>query len=215
MSRSPRKQSKNCLKARRGRPRSEEKARDILTAATELFSRNGFEATSVDDIAATAGVSKQTVYSRFGSKEDLFGVAISNKCKTSGIDPDDIDPSAPPEFMLPELARRFTALITSEEAVAVNAVCSASCETHPELGRLYYRRGPVATVEAVADYLEAQDRAGRLSIENPVHAAWQFLCMLKAESQLCAQFHLERPDEAEQRCYEASCVAMFLRAYAA
>ncbi len=114
----PRNAPHNAHGGRRGRPRSKAKARDILNAATELFTRNGFDATSVDDIAAAAGVSKQTVYSHFGSKEELFGVAISTKCKTSGIDPDEIDPDVPPEAMLPELARRFVALITSDEAVA-------------------------------------------------------------------------------------------------
>ena len=215
MTRTPKSTPKKPAPVRRGRPRSKEKARLILNAAVERFTRQGFEATSVDDIAADAGVSKQTVYSHFGSKEDLFGVAISTKCKTSGIDPEDIDPDAPPEAMLPELARRFTALITSDEAVAVNAICSVSRDSHPELGRLYYERGPVATVEAVAAYLAAQDRAGRLRIDDPMDAAWQFLCMLKAETQMRSQFSLELPAEKEQRRYEAACVAMFLRAYAA
>lgn len=215
MTRAPKKTPNEPAPARRGRPRSKEKARLILNAAIERFTSQGFDATSVDDIAADAGVSKQTVYSHFGSKEDLFGVAISTKCKTSGIDPEDIDLAAPPESMLPELARRFTALITSDEAVAVNAICSVSRDSHPELGRLYYERGPVATVEAVAAYLAAQQRAGRLRIDDPMDAAWQFLCMLKAETQMRSQFSLELPAEAEQRRYEAACVAMFLRAYAA
>ena len=215
MTRKPVKATSNKPATRRGRPRSEEKARNILNAAMELFTRDGFEATSVDDIAAAGGVSKQTVYSHFGSKEDLFAVAISTNCTRSGIDAEEIDPDEPPESMLPELARRFVALITSEEAVAVNAICSVSRDSHPELGRLYYERGPVATVEAVADYLAAQHRAGRLRIDDPMDAAWQFLCMLKAETQMRSQFHLELPDEAEQRRYEAACVAMFLRAYAA
>jgi AcrR family transcriptional regulator len=215
MSTKPAQQSKNASATRRGRPRSEKKARNILNAATDLFTRNGFEATSVDDIAAAAAVSKQTVYSHFGSKEELFGVAISAKCKRSGIDAEDIDLQAPPEDMLPELARRFIALITSDEAVAVNAICSVSCESHPELGRLYYERGPVATVEAVAAYLASQNEAGQLRIEEPMHAAWQFLGMLKAETQMRAQFHLELPAAAEQERYVASCVTMFLRAYAA
>jgi hypothetical protein len=117
--------------------------------------------------------------------------------------------------MLPELARRFIALIISDEAVAVNAICSMSCESHPELGRLYYERGPVATVEAVAAYLASQNESGRLRVDEPLQAAWQFLGMLKAETHLRAQFHLDLPTEAEQGRYLASCVKMFLRAYAA
>jgi AcrR family transcriptional regulator len=197
-----------------GRPRSAAKARSILKAATELFTHRGFEATSVDDIATAAGVSKQTVYTHFGSKEDLFGVAISNKCKTSGIDPQTVDPEIPPERMLPELARRFLKLVTSDEAVSVNAICSVSCESHPELARLYFERGPLETVQVVADYLAAQHRAGRLSVDDPEHAAWQFLGMLKAEAQMRAQFRLQPVSNARQRAYEASCVELFLRAYA-
>ena len=44
----------------------------ILEAATTLFLRNGYLGTSVDDIAALAHVSKQTVYTHFADKEQLF-----------------------------------------------------------------------------------------------------------------------------------------------
>jgi AcrR family transcriptional regulator len=43
----------------------------IKAAATELFSRSGTEAVSMEDIAAGAGVSKMTLYNYFGSKEAL------------------------------------------------------------------------------------------------------------------------------------------------
>ena len=54
---------------------SEAKRQGILEAATRLFTEQGYDGTSVDDIAAEAGVSKQTVYSHFGNKEKLFGAA--------------------------------------------------------------------------------------------------------------------------------------------
>lgn len=44
----------------------------LLEAATEVFSRRGFEAASVDEIADEAGFSKGAVYSNFVSKEELF-----------------------------------------------------------------------------------------------------------------------------------------------
>ncbi|BCL84477.1 TetR family transcriptional regulator [Ktedonobacteria bacterium brp13] len=44
----------------------------LLEAATEVFSRRGFEAASVDEIADEAGFSKGAVYSNFASKEELF-----------------------------------------------------------------------------------------------------------------------------------------------
>lgn len=47
-------------------------ARAILSAATELFARDGFEAVSVGAIAERAGVSKSNVFHHFVSKEELF-----------------------------------------------------------------------------------------------------------------------------------------------
>lgn len=47
----------------------------ILEAATDLFYRNGYRGTSVDDIGAAAGVSKSNFYYHFTSKEEL-GVAV-------------------------------------------------------------------------------------------------------------------------------------------
>ena len=47
-------------------------ARRDRAAALVLFARDGYERTSVDAIAAEAGVSKRTVYSHYGDKENLF-----------------------------------------------------------------------------------------------------------------------------------------------
>jgi AcrR family transcriptional regulator len=61
--------------ARRRLTREESKARtrhELLRAASRLFLRNGFVATSLSDIAEEAGLTKGAVYSNFESKEDLF-----------------------------------------------------------------------------------------------------------------------------------------------
>ncbi|MHA6626630.1 TetR/AcrR family transcriptional regulator [Pseudonocardia sichuanensis] len=54
------------------RRQAETKRAAILVAAEELFVSSGYELTSVDAIAARAGVSKRTVYDHFGDKESLF-----------------------------------------------------------------------------------------------------------------------------------------------
>ncbi len=197
-----------------GRPKSEEKRREILKAAVKLFTEKGYEGTSVDDIAQGAGVSKQTVYSHFGNKEALFAKAVSTKCKQSGIDPDLIDPDVPLRQMLVELGLRFLGLITSPEAVRVNCVCTSSAETHPELGRLFFEHGPVQTIEVIDEYLVTQNARGRLAVDDTRQAAWQFLGMLKCEAHMRAQFNLTPQPPSEVKRYVESCVDMFLRAYA-
>src|SRR5215467_10585869 len=56
--------------------RADRKRRQIRRAAVGEFLRKGYASTSMDDVAAAARVSKQTVYKHFGSKEKLF-VAIA------------------------------------------------------------------------------------------------------------------------------------------
>ena len=57
--------------------RGADKRRAILDAAAEVFAASGYERASIDAIAARAGVSKPTVYSHFGGKEQLFRESIA------------------------------------------------------------------------------------------------------------------------------------------
>lgn len=49
---------------------------DLLAAASEVFAREGFAAASVARIAARAGATKPTLYSRFGSKAELYEATV-------------------------------------------------------------------------------------------------------------------------------------------
>ena len=49
-----------------------ERRRELLVAASEIFGRNGYNESTVDEIALQAGVSKGSVYNYFNSKQDVF-----------------------------------------------------------------------------------------------------------------------------------------------
>jgi len=67
-------------KQRMSRKESQLQTRErLLDAALEVFSRRGYSAASVDEIAAEAGFSKGAVYSNFSSKEDLFLALIDRR----------------------------------------------------------------------------------------------------------------------------------------
>src|SRR5262245_65291553 len=66
--------------------RSARKRQTILSAGRDLFLSNGYQGTSVDQIAASAEVSKQTVYKHFGDKQELL-LAIVNAALESTVSP--------------------------------------------------------------------------------------------------------------------------------
>ncbi|WP_343363732.1 efflux pump transcriptional regulator FepR [Listeria seeligeri] len=58
---------------------------EIKQAALELFATNGFEGTSLADIAGVVGLKKQSIYSHFKDKDDLF-LSIMTDAKSTEID---------------------------------------------------------------------------------------------------------------------------------
>jgi AcrR family transcriptional regulator len=62
------------------RLRRAERREQILAAATGAFARAGFAATSLDDIAAAAGISRAILYRHFDSKTDLYAAVLDRAC---------------------------------------------------------------------------------------------------------------------------------------
>jgi AcrR family transcriptional regulator len=78
--------------------RKKDTIEEIAQAATELFNRDGFEATSVEGIAAAAGCSPRTFYRYFGNKEDNVTqaeeVVLDCLCRHRGTTPETDEPAA-------------------------------------------------------------------------------------------------------------------------
>lgn len=197
------------------RSKNEQKRQRILDSATILFTENGYSSTSMDQIAKGADVSKQTVYSHFGNKEDLFAASIKLKCDSyqmSGFSGEDLIDAK--ETLL-EIANRFYAMVTSKEALAVYKTCSYESRTHPELAELFIKEGPVRVTNEVADLFNRLDQQKLLCVNNPDFAAQQFLHAIKGESWMRLKFNTEKQTSAEEtKEYIESCVELFLRGYA-
>lgn len=84
-------------RATRGRPRDPERDRAILEAAREVLAAKGFTGTSMERIAKTAGVGKDTLYRRWSSKEDLVHHLLKTLAE-EGVPAPDLDDD--PRFAL-------------------------------------------------------------------------------------------------------------------
>lgn len=186
----------------------------ILHSASELFLGSGFEGTSMDQVAVNAGVSKQTVYSHFGSKEALFTAVIESKCQRHAITGDLFDINRPVHDVLVELAEHFTDLILSPEAINLHRICIAGGEKYSQIARLFWQAGPSWLQREFAGYLDKKQADGAVNIGNTLHAAQQFLYMLKGEAHLRLLLNLEEPvEKAALDDYIGNCVALFEKAY--
>ena len=58
----------------------EQRREQILAAATEAFVQSGFAATSLDDIASSAGVTRAILYRHFDSKSELYQSVLDRMC---------------------------------------------------------------------------------------------------------------------------------------
>lgn len=74
----------------RGRPRRAAARREIVDATLELLAERGFQATTMDAIAARAGVGKNTIYRRWSSKEELVADTLSELTAEANLEGDDL-----------------------------------------------------------------------------------------------------------------------------
>ena len=198
-----------------GRPKDLEKRAAILMAAKRLFIAQGFDGTSMDAIAAAAGVSKLTVYSHYQDKERLFAAAV--ECVCAEQLPDAIfaaDLKGPIRKQLLAIARAFFALITSEAAMAVHRTIVANARQSPKLAELFWEAGPKRTTEAFASFLRDEMEAGKLDVPDLHRAASQFFCLLKGECHARMEFGCgQPPTQREIDDHLEATVDLFLRAY--
>lgn len=148
----------------------------MLSAATELFLRDGYDQTSIDAILVRSGGSKATLYAYFPTKEDLFRAVIDGVL-VDNAQPQ-LDLSRDTRAVLTEFAIERLHVIFSDQHRAVLRLIIAERERFPDLAQLYYERGPQRGHLTLVNYLEALHQRGELSVEDPEEAGEFFIGML-------------------------------------
>lgn len=195
------------------RPARRSKKREaILDAARALFCQEGVTNTSMDAVAARAGVSKATLYAHFPSKVDLFGEVLRAFAAARMPVSEDLL-SLPVEEALRRLAWRFLDLVLTPEALATYRTLMVQGEHFPELVAAFRAAGPEIVCASVGRFFDALARRGDLALENPVLSAEIFLHMVKGDPH--AHALIGAPLSREQTaCWVEEAVTVFLRAYA-
>jgi len=195
-----------------------DKRHQILEGAHMVFTARGFDAASMNDIAAAASVSKGTLYVYFEDKEHLFVALIEREREKQkqgmyealGDDPD-------LAHALADFGTSLVKLITSEFALSAHRIVIGVAERMPDLGREFYERGPMQGAQRLAAFLMRRAELGELAMADPALAAAQFVDLCQSTLMRPRLFNAVRkpPEEAEIARVVAAAVAMFLAQYGA
>jgi TetR/AcrR family transcriptional repressor of mexJK operon len=203
---------------RAGEGRSARKRGAIMEAATTLFLRNGYVGTSMDEVAALAAVSKQTVYKHFADKERLFTDIVLGITDVAGEFVEDVTrtlgDTGDLEQDLGALARRYVTSVIRPQVLQMRRLLVGEAARFPELARAYYERAPERTVAALASSFQRLAERGLLRLDDPPlaanHFAYLILGMPLDRAMLCGDDGFTRAEL--ERLADAG-VRVFLAAY--
>ena len=173
--------------------RSARKRAAILAAGQALFLGNGYQGTSMDQVAASAEVSKQTVYKHFGDKHELL-LAIVDDALESSVAPfvdriAALADTADLEADLTALGGDYLRAVLRDPVVQLRRLIVGEANRLPELAGLYYERAPARTLAAYAACLGRLHDRGLLDVREPDVAAEHFAFLVVGRCIDQALFH--------------------------
>jgi TetR/AcrR family transcriptional regulator, mexJK operon transcriptional repressor len=152
----------------------------ILETATKLFLDNGYDATSMVAVAVGAGVSKRTLYSRYGTKEALMNGVIEDRIKRWAAAAGENDVNLPDDFKLRMIRHAQTLAHASggTEVREFDRLIQATSTRFPQFAKAFHDVGHRYEL----DFLAAEIRKGTAETSrparNPERVAQQLFSMI-------------------------------------
>ncbi|MNM25489.1 HTH-type transcriptional regulator RutR [compost metagenome] len=159
---------------------TDRKRQAIIHAAINEFRDNGFEITSMDKIAATAGVSKRTVYNHFPSKEELFAEILNQLWdRVTAEQETPYSPDLPLREQMKRILSAKLDMMGDDNFLDLARVAIAAAIHSPERAQsMVARMGE--REEGLTVWIRAAQADGRLKAVAPEFAAQQIQGLLKS-----------------------------------
>jgi AcrR family transcriptional regulator len=147
----------------------DERRGQLIAAAGKMFLEKGYRATTVDDIAQCAGMSKKTVYQIFVSKSELFDALLTEWFAPFTI-PVESDGRSPRE-VLTDVLCRLVNFALSERQISMTRLLIAETSQSEDIVLALERLGLGRGKGALEKWLAAETALGTFKIDDPEDAA--------------------------------------------
>jgi AcrR family transcriptional regulator len=147
----------------------EERRAQLIAAAAELFLYKSYHATTMDDIARCAGMSKKTVYQIFSAKSELFDALLTDLFAPYTIPVE--SNGRPPREVLTDVLSRQVSFALTERQVSMIRLLIAETSHSEEIAAALERQGLGRGKGALEQWLAVQAALGLLKIDDPEEAA--------------------------------------------
>jgi AcrR family transcriptional regulator len=188
----------------------------IVDAATRIFIQKGYAGASMDLIAQEANVSKITIYKHFKNKAELFSRIMKEHCeKTFNYTPFiQFSPASSPRETLASFCESFIEALLRPESIGLMRRIIGEIDLHPELATQIWQEGKMPILEAFCCYLQEENAAKRLHIQNPEFAGRQLLGMIKENLVYPVWFGTRfLPEMQDRQVVIQNCIGVFLSYY--
>ncbi len=198
-----------------GRPPDQSKRDAILEATHTLMMEHGANFT-VDMVADRAGVSKQTLYNRFGGKEDLLLRVMQSILAELTTDLESFSETDNVRTALMAFGARYLRMVSDPQRTNFLRLIIGSINHADSSGQLFFRSGPHVLIERLAEFIAHQTELGHLLGGNPRLEAEQFIGLVLGTLQMRLLLGVEVSwTEEAIRDRVASAVDVFLASYGA
>lgn len=186
-----------------GRPSREQSARrneELLDRALDLFLDNGFEATTIEAISSAIGMSRRTIYERYGDKETLFKAALQRAIeqwivpeeRLRAAEADDL------EETLIAIASLWVDNVRKPSGLRLVRIANTEVFRRPEIAAYLWERTAQPTIGYLTDLFARRLRPGT-EVADAADAAAAFLILLVEGSVQLAVWGQMRPDDFDRQ----------------
>jgi AcrR family transcriptional regulator len=177
--------SSKAARPRRGGRLTEKRRQEIVALVAPLFLDRGYEQVTIDDIVARIGGSKRTLYEKFHGKAGLFEIVIKEYCASVHRDLfKGVEQHASVEKQLITIGTHFLNLILDPRILEQHRLIVSMGRNFPSVAQMFFESGPQRAYRLISEWIERQQKAGKIGPGDAAAMAELFLDMLTGKHQL-------------------------------